>query len=103
MSLSIVPEQSGLFSLGFSFKSVFLIWAITGGFLRSKIHFILWTNFCNSICICSHFLLCNFLSVMLKPLYEAPINSPQDIIEKDHTLFGNVGKNEKIHFFTFIL
>ena len=34
---------------------------------------------------------------MLKPLYEAPINSPQDIIEKDHTLFGNVGKNEKKH------
>ena len=43
ISLSIVPEQSGLFSLGFSFKSVFLIWAITGGFLRWKIYILNYT------------------------------------------------------------
>ena len=98
ISLSIVPEKSGLLSIGFSFKTVFLIWAIMGGFLRSMIYSVfcsertyLWPPFI------SHFLLCNFLSVMLRPMYEAPINTAQDIIEKDYTLFGNVGKKRQ-HF-----
>ena len=29
---------------------------------------------------------------MLRPIYEDPIETPQDIIEKDYTLFGNVGE-----------
>lgn len=77
---------------------MFLIWAIMGGFLRSMIYSVfcseqtyLWPPFF------SHFLLCNFLSVMLRPMYEAPINTAQDIIEKDYTLFGNVGKKRQ-HF-----
>ena len=31
---------------------------------------------------------------MLKPMYEAPINTAQDIIEKDYTLFSNVGEKK---------
>ena len=29
---------------------------------------------------------------MLRPMYEDPVETAQDIIEKDYTLFGNVGK-----------
>ena len=32
---------------------------------------------------------------MLRPMYEVPINTAQDIIEKDYTLFGNVGKKRQ--------
>ena len=45
---------------------VFTIWAVFGGFIL-------------------HFLLCNLLSVILKPSYEEPVNTPKDLIDRDIT------------------
>ena len=46
---------------------VFTIWAVFGGFIL-------------------HFLLCNFLTVLLRPRYEKPVETTADIIERNITL-----------------
>ena len=43
---------------------VFTIWAVFGGFIL-------------------HFLLCNFLTVLLRPSYEKPVDTTADIIERN--------------------
>ena len=44
------------------------VWAVFGGFLL-------------------HILLCNYLTVLLKPRYEEPVNSAHDLIERNITPF----------------
>ena len=67
---------------------MFLVWAVFGGFLL-------------------HILLCNYLTVLLKPRYEEPVNSAHDLIERNITPFidgyyGNFSEHLlKIHFWTF--
>ena len=46
---------------------VFTIWAVFGGFIL-------------------HFLLCNFLTVLLRPRYEKPVETTADVIERNITL-----------------
>ena len=60
------------FSAGFSSNLVFLVWAVFGGFLL-------------------HILLCNLLTVLLKPRYEEPVNSAHDLIERNITPFIDNG------------
>ena len=60
------------FSAGFSSNLVFLVWAVFGGFLL-------------------HILLCNYLTVLLKPRYEEPVNSAHDLIERNITPFIDNG------------
>ena len=43
---------------------VFTIWAVFGGFIL-------------------HFLLCNFLTVLLTPSYEEPVDTAKDVIERN--------------------
>ena len=45
---------------------VFTIWAVFGGFIL-------------------HFLLCNFLTVLLTPSYEEPVETAKDLIERNIT------------------
>ena len=47
---------------------VFSIWAVFGGFIL-------------------HFLLCNYLTVLLKPRYEEPVETTQDVIKRNITPF----------------
>ena len=48
---------------GFSSKMVLLMWCVWGGFLL-------------------HILECNYLTVLVKPVYEKPIDTAEDIIER---------------------
>ena len=47
---------------------VFTIWAVFGGFIL-------------------HFLLCNYLTVLLRPSFEEPVETAADLIERDITPF----------------
>lgn len=49
--------------MGFSSNMVLLLWCVWGGFLL-------------------HILECNYLTVLLKPTYEKPIDTAEDIIER---------------------
>ena len=48
--------------MGFSSNMVLLLWCVWGGFLL-------------------HILECNYLTVLLKPTYEKPVDTAEDIIE----------------------
>ena len=49
---------------GLASNMLYLVWAIFGGFML-------------------HILLCNFLSVLLKPSYEKPVDTAKDLIKRD--------------------
>ena len=57
---------------GFSSNFVYLVWAVFGGFLL-------------------HILLCNYLTVLLKPRHEDPVETAADIIKRNITPYGYVG------------
>ena len=59
---------------------MFLVWAIFGGFI-------------------SHFLLANYLSVLLRPDFEKPVETAEDLIERDLTPFYQPGRDFLIQFF----
>ena len=50
-------------TFGFSSKMILLMWCVWGGFLL-------------------HILECNYLTVLVKPVYEKPIDTAEDIIER---------------------
>ena len=51
---------------------IYTIWAVCGGFIL-------------------HFLLCNYLTVLLKPSYEEPVDNTADLIKRDITPFYSPG------------
>ena len=65
-----VTEKHPRFTEGRTLSSnlVFTIWAVFGGFIL-------------------HFLLSNYLSVLLGPSYEKPVDTTADLIERNITLF----------------
>ena len=65
---------------GRSSNMMFLVWAIFGGFI-------------------SHFLLANYLSVLLRPDFEKPVETAEDLIERDLTPFYQPGRDFLIQFF----
>ena len=69
-----------LVSKGRSSNLVYTIWAVFGGFIL-------------------HFLLCNYLTVLLKPSYEEPVESAADIMKRDITPFLYPGSEIFIQFF----
>ena len=52
-----------IFPIGFSSNMVLLLWCVWGGFLL-------------------HILECNYLTVLLKPTYEKPVDTAEDIIKR---------------------
>ena len=59
---------------------VFTIWAVFGGFIL-------------------HFLLSNYLTVLLRPSYEEPVDTAADLIKRDITPFINPGADIYVQFF----
>ena len=61
-----VTERLGRSSVGRTFASdlVFVIWAVFGGFIL-------------------HFLLSNYLTVLLRPSYEKPVETAEDLINRN--------------------
>ena len=51
------------FPFGFSSRMVFLLWCVCGGFLL-------------------HFFGANYLSILVKPNYEKPIDTAQDVLDR---------------------
>ena len=61
---------------------VLLLWCVWGGFLL-------------------HILECNYLTVLLKPVYEKPVDTTEDVIERGLTIIrgpntGSLVEDEKI-------
>ena len=56
-----------IFPIGFSSNMVLLLWCVWGGFLL-------------------HILECNYLTVLLKPVYEEPVDTAEDVIERGLTI-----------------
>ena len=62
-----VPLMNHQQTFGLSSKMIFLLWCVSGGFLL-------------------YFLECNYLTILLKPYYEQPIDTAQDVLNKDRGL-----------------
>ena len=56
---------------------VLLMWCVWGGILL-------------------HILECNYLSVLVKPVYEKPIDTAEDIIARGLTILQNPGKESMV-------
>ena len=67
-------------SLGRASNVVFTIWAVFGGFIL-------------------HFLLSNYLTVLLRPSYEEPVDTVSDLIKRDITPFLSPGSEIFQQFF----
>ena len=59
-----------IFPIGFSSNMVLLLWCVCGGFLL-------------------HILECNYLTVLVKPVYEKPVDTAEDVIERGLTIITN--------------
>ena len=59
---------------------VYTIWAVFGGFIL-------------------HFLLSNYLSVLLRPSYEEPVDTAADLIKRDITPFVDPGSDIYLQYF----
>ena len=66
--------------LGRSSNGVYLVWAVFGGFI-------------------SHFILSNYLTVLLKPDYETPVDTTADLFARDMTPFYKPGAQFYIQYF----
>ena len=56
------------------------MWCVMGGFLL-------------------HILECNYLTVLIKPVYEKPIDTAEDIIERGITIIGTPGRESMVETF----
>ena len=63
---------------GYSSKMILLIWCVWGGFLL-------------------HILECNYLTVLVKPVYEKPIDTAEDIIERGITIIDFPGRKSMVN------
>ena len=58
----LILNQSARFNFGFASNMTLLLWCVFGGFLH-------------------HILGCNFLTMLIKPNFEKPIDSPEDVLK----------------------
>ena len=56
---------------------VLLMWCVWGGFLL-------------------HILECNYLTVLLKPVYETPVDSAEDVLERGLKILDSPGTQSKV-------
>ena len=77
-----VTEKIKRYTVGRTFASnlVYTIWAVFGGFIL-------------------HFLLSSYLTVLLKPSYEEPVETAEDLIKRDITPFSWPGSDYYIEMF----
>ena len=62
-----VPVLDIRFPFGVSSRLIFAVWCVCGGFLL-------------------HFLECNFLTILLKPNYEKPMDTAEDVLDRGVTV-----------------
>ena len=73
----MIENQAQRFNFGFSSNMVLLLWCVCGGFLV-------------------HMLECNYLSILLKPTYEKPIDTSEDILERGLTVINAPGRESLV-------
>ena len=75
-----------IFPIGFSSNFIHLLWAVFGGFMM-YVHYL--TQKQNkSYFFCSHILLCNLLTTILKPNFEEPLDTAKQLVEQNITIFS---------------
>ena len=65
-------NQAARFNFGFASNMVLLLWCVCGGFLL-------------------HMLEANYLTMLVKPYYEKPVDTAQDVIDKGLTVIAYPG------------
>ena len=60
-------NQAARFNFGFASNMVLLLWCVCGGLL-------------------AHMLEANYLTILLKPSYEKPIDTAEDVVDKNLTV-----------------
>ena len=65
-------NQAARFNFGFASNMVLLLWCVCGGLL-------------------AHMLEANYLTILLKPSYEKPIDTAEDVVDKNLTVIYNPG------------
>ena len=76
-------KKASVYSKGFSFNMLALTWYFLGGVLRFRIH--LYFTLTSFQC-CSYAYVCNILSVILRANFADPVDTANDIIERNMTL-----------------
>ena len=72
----MIINQAAHFNFGFASNMVLLIWCVFGGLL-------------------AHMLEANFLTILLKPVYEKPIDTAEDLIDRGLALIYSPGGESK--------
>ena len=65
----MIINQARRFNFGFASNMLLMLWCVCGGLLL-------------------HMLEANFLTILLKPIYENPIDTAQDILDRALTVIG---------------
>ena len=59
----MINNQAARFNFGFASNMILLLWCVCGGFIQ-------------------HMFESNYFTMLMKPTYEKPVDSPADIIER---------------------
>ena len=73
----LIINESARFNFGFASNMTLLLWCVCGGFLL-------------------HMLECNYLSILLKPNFEKPIDTAEDIIDRGLAILSFPGQWSKV-------
>ena len=65
----LIQQSSNSTNFGLASKMIFLMWSVCGGFLL-------------------YFLTSNYLSVLIKPSYDKPVETAEDVIARNLTILG---------------
>ena len=69
----MILNQAARFNFGFASNMVLLLWCVCGGFLL-------------------HMFECNYLTILVKPSYEKPVDTVWDILDRDLKIFNGPGR-----------
>ena len=73
----MILNQAGRFNFGFASNMVLLLWCVCGGFLV-------------------HMFEANYLTILLKPNHEKPVDTAQDILDRGLTYILTPGKKSAL-------
>ena len=73
----LILNQAARLNFGFASNMVLLLWCVCGGFL-------------------SHMLEANFLTILLKPSYEKPVDAAQDVIDRGLSIIYTPGTESMV-------
>ena len=73
----LIQQSSNSTNFGLASKMIFLMWSVCGGFLL-------------------YFLTSNYLSVLIKPSYEKPVETAEDVIARNLTIIDPPGTGSMV-------